>query len=98
MVGVKDTAVLVEVGKRGGMVPLCFESGLHPRCFHRIVSDVYCFPGGNGSRDAKLASRVKILENNGYIRCFTPVEGELVGIVLVVLCSKGWEVCDGKKK
>lgn len=96
MVGSKDTAVLVEIGNLGGMVPLSFESGFHPRCFNRIVSSVYCFR--NGNRDVMLSARLKILENNKFIRVFNPVDGELCGIPLVVLCRRGWEVVDGQKR
>ncbi len=98
MVGMKDKAVLVEVWKWGGMVPLCFEDSLYPVCFNRILSSIYGIRCNNGARDVQLQQKLTIFVNNGFVWVNIPVEGDLAGKKLVVLRDSGLEVVNGKKK
>ena len=104
MVGVKDTAVLVELAKRGGWLPLSVEKPEvgFPVCFHRVVTDVYNVQGNNGSKTRRLRQICTILVNNAYIRRVRSLDsGKLGGAEIVYLTEKGRGVVGGvneKKK
>ena len=92
MVGVNDMTVLVELAKSvwPGAIPLREESDQHPICFNRLLNTVWNVGGSSQTRQRRLHTLRKKLENNGFI--YWNKENDMI-----ILTGKGWEVVDGKK-